>query len=267
MSAGASKDIVALPITPYIPFWRLVGKKIITVTPNGPDDGGDFGPNTPGTTSGGVNEALAYAQQNGIDIILTLDRVIFVGQGGNKNLEINLYGQSSALISTDAIIRLDGAGDLVISTSSGGIYLGWDYLNNIYFGSPLLLYSYVKRFNGINTAGYGLTPVYGLDNRKGITIADASAITLYTPNAASQVYKIKARINATTVGTGGSATYTIKWTENGVVLSQSLTVSAANSPQSLDILIQPDSGTPITAQITALTAATVNVSAEVEEVA
>jgi len=265
MSAGESKDIIAYPKVPYIPFWRLFGKKIITVTPNGPDDGGDFGPNTPGTTSGGVNEALAYAQANGIDIILTPDTVIFVGQSINTNLEINLNNRASPLIPGDPFIRFDPSHNLYINSNGTNIFLNYDTPTNI-----SLFAGAGGRFDlwrNIPLAGYGLSPIFGLDNRKGITVADASALTLYTPNAANQVYKVKARINATSVGTGGSATYTITWTENGVALSQALTVSAANSPQSLDILIQPDVNTPITAQITALTSATVNVSAEVEEVA
>jgi len=264
MSAKPGDSIHLLGIDRFpVPAWLIAGKKFVTITPNGPDDGGDFGPNTPGTTSGGVNEALAYAQANGIDIILTPDRVIFVGQGTNKNLEINLNGQGVSLIPEDANLDVDSVGNLHLNSGANGnsLLLSYDISQPVFFATK------VNGFNRINTVGYGLSPVYGLDNRKGITAADASAITLYTPNGTNQIYKVKARINATAVGTSGSATYTIKWTENGVVLSQSLTVSAANSPQSLDILIQPDSGTPITAQITALTSATVNVSAEVEEVA
>jgi hypothetical protein len=265
MSAGASKDILAYPKVPYIPFWRLFGKKIITVTPNGPDDGGDFGPNTPGTTSGGVNEALAYAQANGIDIILTPDRVILVGQKGT-NLEINLNSQPNSLFPNDGFMYVDQAGNFVLN-SAGNLDLNANTQSPVLSLGNHRFIKLVITYNNINTVGFGLTPVYGLDNRKGITSADASPITLYTPNATNQVYKVKARINATALGTSGSATYTIKWTENGVVLSQALTVSSVNSPQSLDILIQPDANTPITAQITALTSATVNVSAEVEQVA
>ena len=33
----------------------------VVVTPEGPDDGGDFGPNTPGTRTAGIQEALNYA--------------------------------------------------------------------------------------------------------------------------------------------------------------------------------------------------------------
>jgi len=258
MSAKPGDSIHLLGIDRFpIPAWLIAGKKFVTITPNGPDDGGDFGPNTPGTTSGGVNEALAYAQANGIDIILAPDRVIFVGQGGNKNLEI-IFNNSPPLFTNDPFISFDQYGNMAISANYNNVisHLGYTQLARS-----------ITQYNNKYTSGYGHTPIYGLDNRKGITGADASAITLYTPNGTNQVYKVKARINATAVGTSGSATYTIKWTENGVVLSQSLTISAANSPQTLDILIQPDANTPITAQITALTSATVNVSAEVEEVA
>ncbi len=40
--------------------WKgVVGKPYVTVTPNGPTDGGDYGPNTPSTTTLGIQEAIA----------------------------------------------------------------------------------------------------------------------------------------------------------------------------------------------------------------
>ena len=117
---------------------------------------------------------------------------------------------------------------------------------------------------GINTSGLGLPPIYGLDNRTGLTAADSSAKTLYTTTAAGQFYRVSARILATS---GTSATYKIVWTEGGTTQSVSLTVSAANTLYSNTFTIQPDSGTAITAQLTAVTSSTVNVGASVEELA
>ena len=51
-------------------------KPYVYVPLNGPDDGGDFGRNTPGTRSGGGQEALNYAHENHRDVY------IFGGRGG-----------------------------------------------------------------------------------------------------------------------------------------------------------------------------------------
>ncbi|RPI85054.1 MAG: hypothetical protein EHM41_11820 [Chloroflexi bacterium] len=45
-------------------------KPYVYVTLQGPDDGGDFGPNTPGTRTGGIQEALHYAHENCRDIYI-----------------------------------------------------------------------------------------------------------------------------------------------------------------------------------------------------
>lgn len=51
-------------------------KPYVTVTLQGPADGGDFGPNTPGTRTGGIQEALDYAHAACRDVF------IFGGRGG-----------------------------------------------------------------------------------------------------------------------------------------------------------------------------------------
>lgn len=120
-------------------------------------------------------------------------------------------------------------------------------------------------YNTIQCKGFGLSPIYGLDNRSGITAVDASPITLYTTTASGQLYEISARAFAT-VGT--SATYVIKWTEGGVVNTITLSVTALDTIVTQPaILIQPDSGTNITAQITAISSTTLNVATKVSQIA
>ncbi|MDA4113189.1 MAG: hypothetical protein OK474_04000 [Thaumarchaeota archaeon] len=48
----------------------------VNITLNGPDDGGDFGPNTKGTMTGGIQEGLDYAHANFRDVY------IWGGRGG-----------------------------------------------------------------------------------------------------------------------------------------------------------------------------------------
>ena len=123
-------------------------------------------------------------------------------------------------------------------------------------------------YAGIATAGMGIPPLYGDDARTGLTAVDSAAKTLYTTTAAGQLYRLMGRILAT-AGTSPSATYTIKWTEGGATITKTLTISALDSDSDLSILIQPDNGTDITAQLTAIsgTGTTVNVAATVEQMA
>jgi len=214
------------------------------------------------------NGYLGIFRPDGTELaFFTGDRVIFVGQNGNKNLEINLNGQATPLFSSDSFIFTDAFNNLRLE-GNGSLLLNPDTKSLMQVFGNLWLFTYITKYNSINTVGLGLSPIYGLDNRKGITSADASAITLYTTNGANQVYKLKARLNVT-AGTSPSASYTLKWVENGTTISQVLSASAVNTPTNADILIQPDANTAITAQITALsgTGTKVNVAAEVEEVA
>lgn len=49
---------------------KLKGGAFVLVTPNGPEDGGDFGPNTTGTRTSGIQEALDYAKANRKDLYI-----------------------------------------------------------------------------------------------------------------------------------------------------------------------------------------------------
>ena len=118
-------------------------------------------------------------------------------------------------------------------------------------------------YASVVTRGIGIPPIYGLDARIGRTTTDASPITLYTTILSGEVYRICARAFST-VGT--SATYVITWTEGGVVNSTTLNVTALDTPVSDEFLVQPDAATAITAQITAITATTLNVATSVEQI-
>lgn len=126
--------------------------------------------------------------------------------------------------------------------------------------SPSIPYSW----NGVYTKGLGAAPIYGLDNRTGVTAADATPITLYTTTAAGQLYELFLRLFLTAY-TSGTATYTLTWTEGGVAMTASVSASAIHSLQSALPPIQPDSGTAITVQVTGTFVATANVASAVKE--
>jgi hypothetical protein len=48
--------------------YRRLG--FVVVTPQGPDDGGDFGPNTPGTRTAGIQEAVDYATSHFLNLFI-----------------------------------------------------------------------------------------------------------------------------------------------------------------------------------------------------
>lgn len=125
----------------------------------------------------------------------------------------------------------------------------------------------ITGLNGLTTVGpFGVPAIVGLDNRKGLTAVDASTITVYTTTGATQLYRLSARILAT-AGTSPRASYVVKWIEGGVTIAETLTIAALSTIADLCVLIQPDSGTVITAQLTAIggTSTAVNVATMVEE--
>ena len=148
------------------------------------------------------------------------------------------------------------------ANTSGTVSLGKSGSDNIYFQCKL------TAFNAINTTGYGLPPIFGLDNRTGLTATDSAAKTLYTSTAASQVYRVTARVFGKS-GTISSAVYTIGWTEGGTSMTETVSISAVSTMDSAVFLLQPDNDTAITVQPTTLsgTSPVVDVAATLEQMA
>ena len=118
-----------------------------------------------------------------------------------------------------------------------------------------------------NTSGFGLAPIFGLDNRSGITAADGSPIVLYAvPAGANQLFDAAIEIDATAF-TSATATYTMPYTENGVSQTIPVTATVINVVSGVRRLIQPDPSTNITVQLTGAFVATVRLSAAVMQLA
>ena len=112
----------------------------VTVTPFGPTDGGNDGPNTPGTTTGGIQEA--------INSLGTSGGMVFISKGN--------YTLTSVVNITNNGVTIQGQGigstNLIIANSTGAFNVsGWDFaLQNLQICS-----------NGSAT-GYGLSLSGGL---------------------------------------------------------------------------------------------------------
>jgi hypothetical protein len=91
-------------------------KPYVFVTLGGPDDGGDFGPRTPGTRTSGLQEAIDYAHANFRDVY------IFGGRGGlhhGQGAPDNVYTLDQTLrIPWSQDFRLDG-GNYVLAYPKG----------------------------------------------------------------------------------------------------------------------------------------------------
>jgi hypothetical protein len=114
--------------------------------------------------------------------------------------------------------------------------------------------------------GFGFAGILGQDNRLAVAGVDGSPITLWTPAYSGQMFRLMGRVFGAS-GTVTGATYLLKWTEGGAVITKTLSITAVDTDADLSILIQPDANHSITAQLTALTGSspTVNVAAQVEE--
>lgn len=115
-------------------------------------------------------------------------------------------------------------------------------------------------FNNVTEVGLGAPAIYGADNRRNLTNADGSPVTMYTVPAGHQhVYIIAVHVIATAF-TSGTATYTLTWTENGVAKTLAVSVSAGNNPQSSLGWVRADASTAITVQLTGTFTATIDVA-------
>ena len=186
------------------------------------------------------------------------------GNPGDGSLNGILRVQANAGVSTaisKTLLEAGTDGGDILDLTGGNLEIHSPN-GTLAINAPAFLRSTVTGFDDKGTAGYGVAPIYGLDKRLGVTAADASAKTLYTTTAANQLYLVVARLFGVS-GTNLSATYLVKWTENGSVQTATLTLSGAPSLYVSTSLIQPDSGTAITVQLTALsgTSPVVNVAA------
>ncbi len=106
------------------------------------------------------------------------------------------------------------------------------------------------------------------DNRVGLTSSDGSPITLLTTSSTSATYHVTAlNIKAVIYPAvfGAASTYVIKYTENGVLNTTTLTTATVNVPVMATIHCQPDSNTAVTVQYTKGSGATSNVLCVVQE--
>ncbi|HEX9503621.1 MAG TPA: hypothetical protein VF974_04855 [Patescibacteria group bacterium] len=122
----------------------------------------------------------------------------------------------------------------------------------------------IANYNNVATAGAGVPAIYGLDNRTGLTVVDGAATTLYTTVNGTSLFRITADIFATAAVTG-TANYTISWTQNAGVRTMIVTATAINTLGTATDLINPDTATTITAQLTGTFTGTFTVAGIVEQ--
>ena len=241
---------------------------LVTPTPNGnAGDGSLKGKLT--VLSSTAAPTADSTKTNMLDAYSTGQPVVFDYVNSNGILWRVFCGPSStqnvAVLSQPANTSvLDGQGNNEYVT----------YLDNFLKGNELEVTTIYPPTNyhaaGANVAvvGLGLSPIFGLDNRTGLTATDSAAKTLYTSTAASQVYRVTARVFGKS-GTISSAVYTIGWTEGGTSMTETVSISAVSTMDSAVFLLQPDNGKAITVQLTTLsgTSPVVDVAATLEQLA
>ena len=195
--------------------------------------------------------------------------------GGPQPIKI-FYGPSPPTSTSYPYIRSDGSGNLYVLCADGmSVYCGgWD--NNgsgtVTFGggglTSVLNGAGILRYRSINTVGAGVAAIYGLDNRTGLTAADATAVTLYAVPAAGGLFRISGSLDCTAY-TSGTGTYTLTWTDvNGTAHTRVASLSAVGHADINALgLERVEGGTNITAQLTGTFVATFDTAMVVEQVA
>lgn len=116
----------------------------------------------------------------------------------------------------------------------------------------------ITRTNAIATTGTGAPVIRGIDDRNTVLSTDGAPITVYAVPGTTG----KFRITVTLVGRAGtvtSAIYTFKFTVAGVVITQTVSLSAVDTVASTSQIVLPDLSTNITGQLTTLTGASASV--------
>ncbi len=112
-------------------------KPYVFVTLGGPDDGGDFGPHTPGTKTSGIQEALDYAHANFRDVY------IFGGPGGlheGQGVSDNIYVLHETLrVRWSQDFRVDGGNYILAYQKSTGHAIHIDSQMNCRYKFGLVL--------------------------------------------------------------------------------------------------------------------------------
>lgn len=164
----------------------------------------------------------------------------------------------------------NATGELELLDSTGGPILkyGSNYLVIGRAATTINCQAIFDNYNATPVKGLGLVPIFGLDNRLAVAAVDGAAITLYTTVNGTSAFEVTYRIFGE-AGTVTSGIYTLKWTEGGVTMTKTLSITAVDTEAHDTVPIQPDNGTAITVQLTTLTGTTpkVNVYAAVKEVA
>ena len=190
--------------------------------------------------------------------------------GGTEWLKVDSSGEPIIDADITPNVRLralsEGGGAISLCDKDGNAGVSTDLISVSFYKPIVRATVSTTSPAGALTVGTGFPIIFGLDNRTGLTAADASATTLYTTTAAGQVYEVAARI----FGTGGTITsgvYTIGWTEGGTARTATVSITATGTLSSSLFLLQPDSGTAITAQLTTLsgTSPVANVAAVVKQ--
>jgi len=93
-------------------------KPYVLVTLNGPADGGDFGPHTPGTRTSGIQEALEYAHRHCRDVYICGGRG---GMHAGKPINCNVYWLDEPLrVPWSQDFRLDGGNYVLVYRPKAG---------------------------------------------------------------------------------------------------------------------------------------------------
>ena len=194
----------------------------------------------------------------------SLDGALTV-QAATSDAQFNNGIQSTPLVQFGASkhvflqVYADGV-DLSILNPLGGWY---------YFDPTMAFHSRIAQYQSIDTLGMGVAPIYGLDNREGLTAADASPITIYaTPAGSNGLFRISGGLDVTAY-TSGTVTYTITWTDvNGAAHTKTASLSAVGHADLNALgLERVKGGTNITVQLTGTFVATVSVDAASEQAA
>jgi hypothetical protein len=229
-------------------------------------------------SSGGIPVVISGAAPGTPITIQVTSTTAFVVEDANSTVILAVDTQTPRITINAVLKIISAAGGIDFSGNNNGVIRSGTTAfvvqnsaanaNNLYVSDAGALWIRlgIANYQGIATVGGGVPALYGLDKRAGITAADGAPITLYTIIAANGLFRITSDIFATAAVTG-TATYTVRWTENGTTQTMVITATTLNTLATATQLIRPDNATAITVQLTGVFTGTFTLAALVEQLA
>ena len=188
---------------------------------------------------------------------------LLIATGAAMEISVILWEASSYTLPANYMVSNSDTNALIIGTfghyngvtpTVSGNVVFVDELNQLISWGALTC----SKYGNLPAVNNGLCPLRASSLRTALTATDASPITVYAVPATTGFFRISLTIFGRS-GTITSGVATLKYTVGGVVITETVSITAVDTETHISPMVQPDASTDITVQLTTLTGTTPSV--------